>query len=159
MTRDEFWRQYNVYEWEPYQPLAVILTSGVRTYIDMPEQAMPGSGELVITRRNSPRKPERYPYADIDRLVPLMELPADPGGMKYADFDPLIRELLMADPFEPFVIELKNGERIELDERGGTTRAGRFIVLLGEPPRPFVHVEFDQVARLMRKELATAGRG
>lgn len=33
-----------------------------------------------------------------------MELPADPGGMSYPEFDPLIRELLMA---EPFVIELK----------------------------------------------------
>ena len=62
MTRDEFCRQYNAYEWDPYQPLAVILTNGNRIYIDMPEQVMRTGDELIITRRMNPRKPERYRY-------------------------------------------------------------------------------------------------
>src|SRR5215471_9196494 len=89
MTHVEFRRQYEAYGWEPYQPLAVVLANGQRTYIDMPEQVALAPDELVITRRTNPRKPERYRYAEIDRLVPLMELPADPGGISYAEFDPL----------------------------------------------------------------------
>jgi hypothetical protein len=158
MTHDEFRQQYEAYPWDPYQPLAVILSSGERVYIDMPEQVRLTPDELVITRRSSPRKPERYRYADIARLVPLLELPADPGGISYAEFDPLIRELLMAEPFQPFAIELKNGERIELHERGGTTRAGRFIALLPELPKALRSVNFDQVARLTRLTPAAAGR-
>jgi hypothetical protein len=159
MTSEEFRQQYKAYDWDTtYQPLAVVLNSGNRVYIDKPEQVSLPPEELVITRRTNPRKPERYRYADITRLVPMMELPADPGGMSYAEFDPLIRELLMADPFEPFVIELKNGEHIELNERGGTTRAGRFIAIWTDSPKQFLRVNFDQVARLSRKAVATAGK-
>jgi hypothetical protein len=162
MTHDEFRRQYEAwydeFDSQPYTPLAVVLTAGNRVYIDKPEQVTLAPEELVITRRQNPRKPERYRYGDIARLVPLVELPADPGGMSYAEFDQLIRELLMAEPFQPFVIELKNGERIELNERGGTTRAGRFIAIWTDAPSQHLRVNFDQVAGLRRKSLAPVGR-
>lgn len=149
MTHDEFRKQYEDYPWDPYQPLAVLLADGRRTYIDMPEQVRLTPDELVITRRTDPRKPERHRYADISRLVPLLELPTDPGGMSYAEFDPLIRELLMAEPFRPFAIELKSGEVIEINRRPQISRLCRHFTLFGEPPRSFTHYTFDQVARLI----------
>ena len=127
MTRDEFRQQYDAYEWDPYAPLAVILMSGTRAYIDVPEQATFTDTEVVITRRRHPNRPEKYPFADIARLVPLDQLPADPGSMSYAEFDPLIRELLMAEPFQPFVVELKTGERVEITRRPEIGRMGRFV--------------------------------
>jgi hypothetical protein len=156
MTYDEFRAQYRAYDWEPYAPLALIPTSGERVYIDMPEQAALAAGDLIVTRRAKAHRPERYRYADLDRLVPLTDLPADPGGMSHAEFDPLIRELLMAEPFQPFVIELKNGQQIEVNERGGTTRAGRFIAIWTDTPRRLVRVHFDQIAVLRCKALAAA---
>jgi hypothetical protein len=149
MTHDEFRQQYEAYPWDPYQPLAVILASGERVYIDMPEQVRLTPDELVITRRANPRKPERYRYAEIARLVPLLELPPDPGGMSYAEFDQLIRELLMAELFQPFVIELRNGERILIDHRGEIGRGGRHIILFDRIPRPSNHINYEQVARLI----------
>ena len=157
MTHDEFRRQYEAYEWDPYQPLAVVLANGTRTYIDKPEQMTPGNDELIITRWQNPRKPERYRYADIAQLIPLLQMPADPDGMSYAEFNDRMSELLVADPFVPFVIELKNGERVELDARRGTTRAGRFIRVWDGVGQP-VGINFDQVARLSRKTLSPAGR-
>lgn len=77
-----------------------------------------------------------------------MELPADRGAMSYAEFDPLIRELLMAEPFVPFVIELKGGERLTITRRAELGRACRHLIYFGEPPRSFTHYTFDQVARL-----------
>jgi len=155
MTHDEFHRQYEDYPWDPYQPLAVFLSDGRRVYIDTPEQVRLTPDELVITRRTDPRHPERYRYADISRLVPLLELPADPGGMSYAEFDPLVRGLILREPFQPFVVELRTGEKIEVNRPG--PRSGRFMVILGEPHEPFRSVAFDDVARLTpRAEMATA---
>ena len=154
MTREEFRQRYEDYPWDPYHPLAVILANGGRTYIDMPEQVELTWDGLVITRRPQPRKPERYPYSDIAGLVPLLELPADPGGMSYAEFDPLIRKLLMAEPFEPFAIELKTGEVIEINRRHEIGRACRHFVIFGEPPRSFTNYTFDQVSRLIPKSEA-----
>jgi hypothetical protein len=127
MTRHEFQQRYEEYPWDPYIPLAVFLKDGRRVYIDLPEQVKFSDSELIITRRSHPQKPERYPYAEITRLVPLDQLPAEAGGMSYAEFDPLIRELLMADPFRPFTIELKSGERIDIQSRPEIGRAGRFV--------------------------------
>ncbi len=157
MTRREFLQQYRVYEREMYQPLAVMLTDGRRVYIDKPEQMTPDYETVTITRWQHPNRPESYRYDDIARLVPMTELPADPDGMSYAEFNDVMSEWLVADPFEPFVIELKNGERVELDERRGTTRAGRFIRIWDGVGQP-VGINFDQVARLSRKALAPAGR-
>lgn len=159
MTHEEFRQQYEAYPWDPYHPLAVILTNGERTYIDMPEQVTLAPDELVITRRSNPRKPERHRYAGIARLVPLMELAAEPGGISYAEFDPLIRRLLMAQPFEPFTIELKTGERIELAERGGTVRAGRAVSVWARPMKARVKITWDQIARITTNAAAVAGRG
>jgi hypothetical protein len=148
MTAEEFRQRYEAYDWEPHHPLVVILKSGQRGYIDMPEQVTLAPDELIITRRANPHRPERYRYADIDRVVPLMELPADPGGMSYAEFDPLIRELLMADPFRPFVIELRTGERLEINRRADIGRACRHFTLFGNPPRSFTQYTYDQVTRV-----------
>ena len=154
MTHDEFRQQYEAYPWDPYQPLAVILSTGQRVYIDMPEQVQLTADELVITRRTSPRKPERYRYADIARLVPLMELPADPGGMSYAEFDPLIRQLILQEPFRPYVVELRSGERIEVTRPA--PRAGRFMKVW-EPSRLLRSIEFHDIARIVvPAELASA---
>lgn len=146
MTHDEFRQRYEAYEWEPYHPLAVILTSGKRAYIDMPEQVNLTPDELVITRRANPRRPERYSYADIAQLVPLMELPADPGGIGYAEFDPLIRELIIQRPFRPFVVELRSGERIEVTR--AAPRGGRFMKVW-EPAGSLRSIEFDDIARII----------
>jgi hypothetical protein len=158
MTHDEFRQQYeawhDTFDQGPYSPLAVILMTGDRVYIDMPEQVTLAEDELVITRRKNPRKPERYRYSDIAQLIPLSELPADSGGVSYAEFDPLMRELLMADPFQPFVIELTNGERLEINKRSEIGRAGRHLTLFGEPPQSFTHYTFNQVARLVQKPRA-----
>jgi hypothetical protein len=158
MTHDDFKQQYEAYPWDPYQPLVVLLADGRRVYIDMPEQVRLNPDELVITRRTHPR-PERYRYEEIVRLVPLLQLPAEPGGMSYAEFDPLIRRLLMAEPFQPFVIELKNGERIELKKRGGTVRAGRAIAVVGEPPHTLTKIAFDDVARITPQVVTTTEKG
>jgi hypothetical protein len=147
MTHDEFKQQYEAYQWDPYHPLVVLLADNRRVYIDMPEQVRSNPDELVITRRTHPR-PERYRYEEIVRLVPLLQLPAEQGGMSYAEFDPLIRRLLMAEPFQPFVIELKNGKRIELKKRGGTVRAGRAIAVASEFPHTLTKIAFDDVARI-----------
>ena len=157
MTRKEFWQRYKTYERNPSQPLAVLLTNGSRVYIDKPEQVTPDYEVVTITRWQNPNRPESYRYDDITRLVLMTELPADPDGMSYAEFNDRMSELLVADPFEPFVIELKNGERVELDERRGTTRAGRFIRIWDGVGQP-VGINFDQVARLTRKALTPAGR-
>lgn len=149
MTRSEFWQAYEAHEWDPYQPLAVLLADGTRTYIDKPEQVAPEFGEVVITRRQNPQRPERYKYADIARLVPLTDLPADPGGMRYADFDALIRELLMAEPFRPFAIELKDGTVLDISRRAQIGRGGRYLTLFGEPPHSFAQYTYDQIARLV----------
>jgi hypothetical protein len=158
MTYEQFRRQYEAYPWDSYHPLALILASGNRAYIDMPEQVTLTPAELVITRRAHPRQPERHRYADIVQLVPLLELPADPGGLSYAEFDPLIRRLLMADPFQPFVIELKNGMRIELDERGGTVRAGRAVSVQARSGNGRVKLTWDQITRITTSA-KTAERG
>ena len=147
MTRDEFRQQYEAYEWDPYQPLAVILTSGNRTYIDKPEQVGLTDDELVITRRQNPRKPEKYRYADIAQLIPLLDLPADPGCMSYAEFDPLIRELILQRPFRPFVVELRTGERVEVTR--SSPRAGRFMTVLNGSSDPIRFIVFDDIARIL----------
>jgi hypothetical protein len=112
----------------------------------MPEQVRLTPDELVITRRASPRKPERYRYADITQLIPLLELPADPGGMSYAEFDPLIRELLLARPFQPFVVELRSGERVEVTQPA--PRGGRFMKVW-EPSGSLRSIEFHNIARVV----------
>jgi len=147
MTHDEFRRQYETYEWDPYQPLAVILANGTRTYIDMPEQPTLTADELVITRRANPRRPERHKYADVAQLVPLMELPADPGGMSYAEFDPLIRELITQRPFRPFAVELRSGEQVKVTRLA--TRGGRFVNVRNDPSGPRRQIEFDDIARIV----------
>lgn len=158
MTRDEFLKQceawHDTFDQGPYSPLAVILMTGNRVYIDMPEQVTRAEDELVIPRRKNPRKPERYRFADIAQLIPLSELPAGPGGVSYAEFDALMREFLMANPFQPFVIELTNGERLEINKRSEIGRGGRHLTLFGEPPQSFTHYTFDQVARLIQKSRA-----
>jgi hypothetical protein len=158
MTHDEFRRQYEDYPWDPYHPLAVILTTGPRVYIDKPEQVALAPDELVITRRVNPRKPEHYRYADIAQLVPLLELPADPGGLSYAEFDPLIRRLLMADPFEPFVIELRTGAQLRVNSRPDLSRAGRHLTLFGRPRWISTSYTYDQVARLIPKAETVVAR-
>jgi hypothetical protein len=147
MTCDEFRQQYEAYEWDPYSPLAVILATGNRVYIDMPEQVTLTDDELVITRRKNPRKPERYRYADIARLVPLMELPADPGGMSYAEFDAIMRELIVQRPFSPFVVELRSGERIEVTK--AAPRGGRFMKVWSDVAGPLRSIEFHDIARIV----------
>lgn len=146
MTHDEFRQQYEAYEWDPYSPLAVILMNGNRVYIDMPEQVARSGDELVIIRRKNPRKPERYKYADIARLVPLVELPADPGGVSYAEFDALMRKLILQEPFQPFVVELRSGEQVEVTRRA--PRGGRFMHVWNETG-PLRSIEFHTIARIV----------
>jgi hypothetical protein len=147
MTQEEFRSQYEAYSWDPYHPLGVILANGQRVYIDKPEQVELTLNELVLTRRSTPSKPERYHYSEISQLVPLLELPADPGGISYAEFDPLIRELLMAEPFQPFAIKLKTGEVIEIGRRPEIGRAGRYLNIRKE--YAVTHLTYDQLARLI----------
>lgn len=155
MTHDEFRQQYEAYEWDPYSPLAVVLTTGNHVYIDLPEQATLADDELVITRRKNPRKPEHYRYADIAQLIPLSDLPADPGGVSYAEFDALMRELILREPFRPFVVELRNGERIEVTRRA--PRSGRFMRAWSDVAGPLRIIEFHDIARIVTTaEVASA---
>lgn len=151
MTRDEFRTQYeawhDTFDRGPYSPLAVLLAAGNHVYIDKPEQVTLSEDELVITRRKNPGKPERYRYADIAQLVPLSELPADPGGVSYAEFDALMRELLMADPFQPFVVELRSGERVEV--KSPAPRGGRFMHVWSDTFGPLRSIEFHDIGRIL----------
>ena len=67
--------------------------------------------------------------------------------MSYAEFDPLIRELLMAEPFQPFAIKLKTGEVIEIGRRPEIGRAGRHLNIRKE--YAVTHLTYDQVAMLI----------
>jgi hypothetical protein len=147
MTHDEFRQQYEAYEWYPYSPLTVILATGNRVYVDMPEQVTLTGEELVITRRKNPKKPEHYRYADITRLVPLRELPADPGGISYAEFDALMPELILREPFRPFVVELRSGERVEVTHPA--PRGGRFMHVWSDVSGPLRSIEFHNIARIV----------
>jgi hypothetical protein len=154
MTRAEFCQQYKTYTREPYQPLAMILASGQRAYIDKPEQVAPDYEEVVLTRWQNPHRPERYKYADIARLVPLMELPADPGGVSYADFDALMRDLITQRPFSPFAVELRSGERVEVTKPA--PRGGRFMKVWSGVAGPLRSIEFHDIARIVTPATVTS---
>lgn len=148
MTAEEFRRQAEpLLNPDKFVPIAVDLSTGDRVFIDMPEQAELRGNQLLITRRGR-RFPEKYGYDVIERVIPADRLPPDPGGISYAEFDTTIRQLLTAEPFRPFVIELRNGDRIELHERAGTVRAGRVVVIPFLASRPVLKITYDQIARI-----------
>lgn len=151
MTHDEFASAVRpLLDPARFVPIALDLSTGDRVFIDMPEQAEVRPGWVVITRRSRPT-PERYGYDVIERVTPADRLPADPGGISYAEFDAAIRRLLTQDPFRPFVIELRDGRRIDLDQRGETVRAGRYVLIRPAESGPLVRVTYDQIARLAPK--------
>ncbi|MBX9628777.1 MAG: hypothetical protein K2X82_33595 [Gemmataceae bacterium] len=155
MTATEFRSKYVAYGWDPYHPLALILTDGRRVYIDMPEQAELGPNELVITRRSAPRKPERYRYEDIRDVVGMLDLPADPGCISYAEFDPLIRRLILQKPYRPYVLELRDGRRIPVNQP--SPRHCRAVTVLGDGDQPVVKLWFDDIARVVVPEQVPSG--
>lgn len=155
MTAAEFRTKYVAYDWDPYHPLAVLLKDGRRAYIDMPEQATLGPNGLVITRRYTPQKPEQYRYEDIRDVVGMLDLPADPGCISYAEFDPLIRRLILQKPFKPYILELRDGRRVPV--RRPSPRNGRAMLILGRRKDPFVKLAFDEVARVVVPDEVPAG--
>lgn len=160
MTAAEFGDKFNAYDWDLYQPLAVLLKDGRRVYVDPPgREAGLHPDELVITRGRNPKQPERYRYAEIADLVGMLDLPADPGRMSYAEFDPLIREYLMADPFLPFAVELASGEVLEVKRRRDLGRACRFIRWRGTADYREVQYTFDDIIRLIPRLVPATAAG
>ncbi|MBX9583369.1 MAG: hypothetical protein K2X87_23960 [Gemmataceae bacterium] len=160
MTAAEFGDKFNAYDWDLYQPLAVLLKDGRRTYIDPPgDQARPRPDELVIIRRSNPKNPERHRYEEITDLVGMLDLPADQGRMSYAEFDSLIRQYLMADPFLPFAVELRSGEVLEVKRRPDLGRVCRHLRWHGTPGRPDTYYTFDDVARLVPRMVPVPAGG
>ena len=139
----------------PLVPVVFVIRCGSRVIVDMPEQLEMMSGAVLVRRRTEPT-PYRIDYEQIERLLPLDELPGD-GGPSYAEFYATVRPLLWAEPYQPFALELKDGTRLLIDRPGRLSLAGRFGTFAPLGPTPLVHFTYDQVAKASTSDLARAG--
>lgn len=135
-------------DWKVFVPTAVDLIDGERVFIDKPEQAKLSREALVIARR-VPARLIGLPYPDIASITPATELPAEPGGIAYAEFDALMSQLLMREPFQPFSIEIRTGVVIEVTSRRRIDRTGRFVIVYDETRTSRMLYTYDQIARVI----------
>ena len=157
MTYEEFKaRTDTIFRRSPLVPAVLELVGGQRLTVDMPEQAEIRPDTVVIRRKTEPTA-YRIGYEEIDRVTPLDELPAETGGLSYAEFYATVRPLLWRGPYQPFVIELRDGSRLLIDKPGRLSLAGRFGVFLPPGPVPLVRFTYDQVVRVSLADLAKAG--
>ena len=91
------------------------------------------------------------------RVAPLDEIPGEPGGMSYADFYATIRPLFWAEPFRPYVVELRNGDKLAVASPGRLTLAGRFGLFISDAPARIVRFSYDQVTRVYAADPVPVG--
>ncbi len=75
--------------------------------------------------------------------------------MSYSEFETRVHELNIQEPFQPFVLELRNGGRIEVTHPTG--RGGRFLKVWNNPSELPRSIEFHNISRItMTAEAAPA---
>lgn len=148
MTETVFRRQtVAAFARSPIVPVVLELDSGDRVLVDVPEQLSPGRAAVDVSRPG--QSDLRIDYERVDRVVSLDQLPADAGGLSYADFYAAVRPLLWADPYRPFALELRDGTTLAIDRPGRLALAGRFGVFLPPEPAGYVRFTYDQVSRVL----------
>jgi hypothetical protein len=130
----------------PLVPL-VLFTSGGRVVVDTPEQLEVWPNAINVRRRTDPVE-YRIDYEEIERVAALDELPAENGGLSYAEFYATVRPLLWREPYQPFSLEFQDGTRLLIDRPGRLSLAGRFGVFMPKGPTPLVRFTYDQVAKV-----------
>ena len=136
----------------PLTPVVVDLVDGRRVVIDMPRQVQAVVEGITVLPAAGPAV--SVPADAVRRVVGYDELPAEPGALSYRQFYAAVRPLARAEPFNPFVLELQDGRRLEVD-RPTLLLAGRFGLwqTAGGPQERFTT---DQVARVLAGRLAEA---
>ncbi len=119
----------------PFKPFVVEMNDGTLIEIDRPNSlAFRGGGAAGLARGN---RYIDFKSVDVRRIV---EAPNEPAiGMSADDFQGTIRDKLSHEPFEPFVVELNDGNRIEFDRpnslavrgglAGGFAKGGKIVII------------------------------
>jgi hypothetical protein len=157
MNEQSFTKQINgIFRRSPLVPVVIDVTDGRRIVVDMPEQLEVGHNSVTIRKRTDPIL-HRVDYEDIKQVTPLDELPGENGGLSYGEFYGTVRPLLWREPFQPFVLEFRDGSRLVIDRPGRLSLGGRFGVFMPPGPVPLVRFTYDQVVRVSSADMARAG--
>jgi len=157
VTHDEFQTHIQaIFRRSPLVPAVLETAAGERVIVDMPEQLELRPRGAVVRRRTDPTV-YLIGYEEIVRVTPIDEVPGENGSLGYAEFYAAVRPLLWREPYQPFVIEFRDGSSLLIDRPGRLSLAGRFGVFMPPGHTPLVRFTYDQVARVTTPDLARAG--
>lgn len=150
MTRREFDERIALlFRRSPIVPAVIVLKDGRRVVADSPRllKHFP-PGMVSVTHPNESPGITVVGVEMIDRVIPIDELPAESGVLSYTDFYASVRPHFWADPFRPYVLDLRSGESLEVGSPAQLTLAGRFGTYVSDTPPRIVRFTFDQVTRV-----------
>lgn len=145
----------SLFERTPFEPVVLVVETGERVVVDDPAHVEFEAGGVRVwgTGVRGPAVPAGgrdsrvIRSATVAAVVPLEELPGEPGQLSYLGFQTAVRDAVRRVPFAPFAVDLRSGGRVVI-ERPTLTLAGRYLTYYAHAGRPPVQVRADDVARV-----------
>lgn len=113
MSEEQFTKLLREYtQRKPFIPFEVELLDGRRIVVNSPAMGFGGGAAGLITDRNGLVD---FRCEEVQNMTPIHAPPQEDLGMPEEVFFHTLRQFTRREPFVPFVVELLDGRRIEVD--------------------------------------------